>query len=174
MRETKYFSAFGVDYRTRHFAAYGAVGMFGRLDEIHPTELLALTEVRDGEEWHSLGSPQNIDRYVRDVLGIVRPHEVLAALMSLVKQYNFGFKVAKVNVPHRFRSKTEEKDDPGGMHPVLSWLYTEKQASWRELQEDYTLEDAFRMHRELLKSKVKAALESEAAQKEAKAKAKGG
>ncbi|MEM5332131.1 hypothetical protein VSR34_37290 [Paraburkholderia sp. JHI2823] len=146
--------------------------MFDRLDTIHPAELLALTEVKDGEAWHSLAFPQNIDRYVRDVLGALRPHEALAAIMNLVKQYSFGFKAPKVNVPHRFRTETEEKDDPGGMRPVLSWLYTEGKATMRELQKDYTLEDAFRKHRELLKAKVKAALETEAAQK--KAKAKGG
>ncbi|MEX3948288.1 hypothetical protein AB4Y40_11120 [Paraburkholderia sp. EG287B] len=90
------------------------------------------------------------------------------------REWVFGFKVAKVNVPYRFRSKAEEKDDPGGMHPVLSWLYSEGKASMIELQEVYMVEDAFRMHRELLKSKVKAAIEAEAAQLEAKAKAKGG
>ncbi|MEX3933144.1 hypothetical protein AB4Y32_15310 [Paraburkholderia phymatum] len=174
MREATNFNMFGVNYRARHFAAYGAVGMFGRLDEIDPTELLALTEVKDGEEWHSLGTPQNIDRFVRDVCGEVRPHEALEALMSLVKQYNFGFKVPKYRVPHRFRSKVAPHDDPDGTHPVLAWLFVEGKATWRELQEDYSLEDAFKMHHQLLVSKVKAAEEAEQAQKDAKSKARGG
>jgi hypothetical protein len=176
MRKTTEYNTFVVNYRTTHFAAWDAVGMFSRLDEISPTELLALTEVRDSEGgWVSLADARNIDRYVRDVLGQLRPHEVLAALMSLVRQYNFGFPAPKVNVPRRFRSKVEEGSDPNegaGAHPVLSWLYVEGKATWRELQEEYSLEDAFAMHYELLKSKVKAAIDAEQAQIDAKKKAK--
>ncbi|MDR5751127.1 MULTISPECIES: hypothetical protein [unclassified Caballeronia] len=175
MRTTAEFNMFGVNYRARQFAAAGAVGMFSRLDSIHPTELLALTEVQAGDkEWHPLKVAANIDRYVRDVCGAMQPREVLDLVMFEIRKLNFGFTVSKVAVPSRFRSRTDMPDDPDGQHPVLAWLFVEGKATWRELQEDYSLEDAFTMHRELLKSKVKAALEAEEAAKEAKAKAKGG
>ncbi|WP_250513578.1 hypothetical protein [Caballeronia sp. INDeC2] len=112
--------------------------------------------------------------YVRDVCGAFQPREVLDLLMFEIRKFNFGFNVPKLNVPGRFRSKVDLPDDPEGQHPVLSWLYVEGKATWKELQEDYCLKDAFTMHRELLKSKVKAAMEAELAAIEAKAKAKGG
>ncbi|SAK95409.1 hypothetical protein AWB78_05337 [Caballeronia calidae] len=170
MREQSSFNAFGVNYRTKHFAAYYAAQIFEKLDEIHPTELLALTEVKDGDSWVSLAAPSAIDRFVRDVCGVLRPHEALASIMGLVKQYNFGFKVPQLYVSRRFRSKGEEPDDPDGENPILARLYMEGKASWRELQEWYSLEDAYRMHREWLKAKLKEAREIEAARKEAERK----
>lgn len=62
----------------------------------------------------------------------------------------------------------------GRRSPSSFMVVRGRKATWRELQEDCSLEDTFRMHHELLKSKVKATLEPEAVHKEAKAKAKGG
>ncbi|WP_250534363.1 hypothetical protein [Caballeronia sp. AZ10_KS36] len=175
MRKTVEFNMYGVNYRSRQFAAAEAVGLFSRLDAAHPTELLALTEAQaEDKAWHSLKDGANIDRYVRDVCGGFQPREVLDMVMFEIRKLNFGFSVPKVNVPARFQSRVDHPDDPDGQHPVLSWLFVEGKATWRELQEDYSLEDAFTMHRELLKSKVNAARESEEAAKEAKKKARGG
>jgi hypothetical protein len=175
MRDTTQFNMFGVNYQVRQFAAAGALGLFSRLDSAHPTELLALTQVQgEDKEWHPLSVAANIDRYVRDVCGAFQPREVLDLLMLEIRKFNFGFKRYRVYVPSRFRSRVETREDSTGAHPILAWLFTEGKATWRELQEDYCLEDAFAMHYELLKSKVKAAQEAEAAAEEAKKRAKGG
>ncbi len=146
MRQLKIFNTYGMDYRVMQFAAAEAFAFWDRLDTLSPIEMLQLTEVRsEGNTWEPLSEPQNINAYVRDVTGMLRPQQALTNLMNLVRQENFGFKVQKVKIPKRFMSGTPARVLEG-THPIQARLITEKLAILRELQEYYTLEDAFKMY----------------------------
>jgi hypothetical protein len=174
MRETKEFDAFGVKYRTREFAAaYGFKNMEKRL-QLSPMELLRDTEVllNDGA-WVRLDSPQSIDLYVRDVIGFFAPHLVLEAVMGAVRKESWGFlsEWKMVKIPRRFQSTAESVSLPH-IDPMMSRIQAEKLATQRELEEYYSLHDAFNMYDAIALNSLNSLVQQEAAQREAERKAK--
>lgn len=175
MRETKEFDAFGVKYRTREFsAAYGFRHMAARL-ELHPIELLSATEVQlsDGA-WARLDTPRAIDTHVRDVLGFMAAHIVFEAVMAQVRDTTWGFLTdwKLVKIPRRFQS-TATSVDRENVNPFMSRIVAENRASKRELEEYYSLRDAFDMYDEICLHSLNSLIQQEAAQKEAERKAGG-
>lgn len=171
MITTKEFEMFGREYRTKSFAAIPALAILRELDSVHPLVLLATTEVRDGDVWRPLSSPEAVNSHVTDRAGILSPRAVLDSLCFIVSEHNFGFlKLWKgIRVPGRFLSevgaeKTEHAD------PLIAQLISEDLASMRELEEYYSLKDAFVMSDILVATAVNNALQREAAERDAKRK----
>jgi hypothetical protein len=173
-RQTVEFIAFGVSYRTKEFGAAESFAFLDRLDTLQPVDMLRYTEVlTEGGQWARLSDPQNINAYVRDICRALKAHEVLQALITLVRELNFGFLNTwkPVPIPSRFVSNAEHRK-LDHIAPIMSRLISEHLASLNELQEFYSLNDAFDMYDVFANENLNKALSTEAASKEARAAAK--
>ncbi|MDR5757646.1 hypothetical protein [Caballeronia sp. LZ035] len=172
-RETFEHTSFGVTYRTKQFsAAYGFRVMGSGLAAIRPTEMLSLTEVRaENGEWVRLDNEAAIDAYVRCLAGSLAPRIVLAGVMKVVNKFNWGFldewKVVKI--PSRFRSDAQQVSRDN-VDPFVSRIVADHYATHRELEEYYSLEDAFKMYDEICVNTVNKLLQQEQAEIDAKSK----
>ncbi|WP_250512366.1 hypothetical protein [Caballeronia sp. INDeC2] len=175
-RETFEHTSFGVTYRTQQFsAAYGFKVMGTGLAAIHPTEMLSLTDVRaENGEWVRLDNEAAIDAYVRCLAGSISPRLVLAGVMKVVNKYNWGFldKWEVVKIPSRFRSDAAAVSRDN-VDPFVSRIVAEHYATRKELEEYYSLKDAFDMYDEICVNTVNKLLQQEQAERDAKTKAKG-
>lgn len=163
-----------VSYRTTPFSAEEGMAIAATASGLKPQQLLRLTEVKTANgEWVSLRDPKAINDHVRDAAGIVSPHVALGGVMTTVRRHNFEFldKWEPVPVPHEFTlNVTLRKRD--NVNPILSRLMKENYATKRELQEYYSLKDAFDMFDVICLSAVNEAIAQKKAEIEAKAKAK--
>jgi hypothetical protein len=166
-RKSREFSAFGVKYRTTQFAAMRGLELIDEHKNVHPCEMLELTEVYGPDEnWHSLAYEDNVNSYVEDSIGVIPPLLVLKAIADLVNEYSFGFLVGwkGVRIPSRFTDGFR----PVTTHhaqPLVSQLVQDKTAELRDLEEYYSLEDAFKMFDIMVAKGVNEALANEAASK---------
>lgn len=171
MTKTKHFAAFGVDYRAVQFPAVPSLAMMSSLEELTPMELLSRTEVNDkeGGGWVRLDDRNAINSYVKDALNILPPMLVLRGLISVVNEHSFAF--AKewrgVKIPSRFRAEGEVKSS-AYVAPMIASILQEKMATLRELEEYYSLEDAFKMFDVIVAKGVNTALAHESASVAAK------
>lgn len=159
------FSLFGLQYRTKQFSAIEGMELF-EVKDIHPCKLLSRTEVQTKKgKWKKLSDGAAINRYVHDVLGVFTPLQVLGAVMGLVREQSFGFLSSwkGVRVPTRFLSDSKQVSSEHTT-PMLTTLINTNTASLRELEEYYSLEDAFRMFDMISMKNVNEALSNEAAQ----------
>ena len=169
MRKSKEFSAFGVEYRSRQLSAVAAFAILAHGDT-HPCQLFEHTEVKDEHgQWAALSDPKNLDDYVLDVTGSLVPRVVLNGIISLVRDHNFGFlhDWHGVKVPGRFQVDTGNVASAQS-DPIIAQLIAQEIASLRELEEYYSLEDAFKMFDIMVAKSVNEAKASEAATKAAK------
>jgi len=176
-RKTKEWEAFGVLYRTQEFsAAFGfeQLDKEGQLPDFEPNVLLAGTEVRTEDcSWSRLDSPRNIDLYVRDVLGRIDAHIVLKSVMNIVWKLNWEFLIGwkPHKIPRRFALISDINIDRR-VEPRMGRILNDELATLRELEEYYSLRDAFKMYDLTCEKALDELLTNEAAQREAKAKAK--
>jgi hypothetical protein len=143
--ETKVFCTFGRKYRTRQFSAIEALSIMMRDEDAHPSEILKYTEVFN-IDWHRLDNNAAINEYVEDVTEIVAPLLILVGIMGIVRDHNFGFlyKWKGTKVPARFTSDAKSvKSEHVG--PMIQQLVQDGMATYRELEEYYSLEDAYKM-----------------------------
>lgn len=168
MIKTIEFSAFGRQYRTTQFAAIPAMAVMGNAAST-PDVVLSRTEVNFKGSWINLGSPQAINNYVNDATGILAPRLVLNGIIDLVAGYSFNFvrswKSAKV--PRRFVDGANSIESKH-IDPMIGTLVVERLATMRELEEYYSMEDAFRMFDALIVKGINQALSHEAAMADAK------
>lgn len=166
MIRTKSFDMFGVKYRSRQFCATIAMDMLSIKTEIAPTSMLAQTEVDFKGTWLPLDNEPNINLAVEDVIGQVAPVMVLRALVGIVHDFNFSFlDVWKGNkVPERFLSNARVVEAKSST-PLIFQLIQDGSASLRELEEYYSLEDAFKMFDIAVTKGINTALANEAATK---------
>lgn len=161
----KEISLFGVRYRTCQFSAMEGMEKFDS-NEIHPCTLLSKTEVQTKKgKWKSLSNHEVVNKYVRDLLGVFTPLQVLGVLVELVRGENFGFLSSwkGVRVPTRFLSDSKQVNSEYTT-PMLTTLINTNMATLKELEEYYSLEDAFRMFDMISMKNVNEALSNEAAQ----------
>ena len=165
MINTVSFEAFGVKYKTKQFAAAKALRLMDRLAWVHPVDLLETTEA-DGV---CLDTPEAINKAILDRAGILAPREVLNGILALVKEANYGFISAwkGVKVPRRFINEAATTISTHA-DPLISVLIQEDVATLKELEEYYSLEDAFTMFDIVMAKNVNAALSHEAAMNESK------
>jgi len=160
---------FGVKYRTTQFDAVSGLDLMELLRTVHPCEVLKKTEVEVMGNWVPLNDPDNVNFYVKDVLGIVPPLKVLIALSDTVSAFSFEFLSGwkGVKVPSRFISDAVSVSTAYSK-PLITQLVQSGSASLKELEEYYSLEDAFKMFEINVAKGVNDALSSEAAAKASK------
>lgn len=169
---SKQFSFFGRVYRTRQFAAVPALAITEKRakTDISPVEMLAHTEVHDGKDWVSLANEEAINEYVFDAADALPPLFALRALLDVVDEFNFGFlKTWKgVKIPSRFVDPAQQVATDHA-DPVVAQLIGDGVANLQQLEQYYSLEDAFKMFDIIVARGVNQALANEAAMKESKA-----
>lgn len=162
------FEMFGLKYKTKQFAAIEGLSVLDRLSNIHPVILLRHTKIFLEGEWVDLNY-STINSNVKDFSNAMSPQLALKALCAHVNDLNFGFLDTwkMIQVPARFLSgaKTVSAE---GIEPVVATLVQEGVASIRELEEYYSLEDAYRMFDIIMSKTVNNLLGQEEAEREAK------
>lgn len=175
MTNTKEFDIFGVRYKTTQWPAVAALSLIERSETVTPTEVLSRTSVEVGyNEWLRLDCRSNINDFVRDRIEKIPPRVVLTALTKIVNDYSFGFMAGwkGVKIPKRFLNGADSVSSDH-VDPVISQLVADGVASYRELEEYYSLEDAFKMFDILMAKSLNAALANEELEKKVKAKRHG-
>jgi hypothetical protein len=162
----KQFDLFGVTYRTTQFAAVTALDIMARAGSVHPTENLRLTEVKTKGGWVRLDTAEAINEWVIDVLFAIPPNLVLNGVLKVVNEFSFGFTAGwtGVKIPSRFKSDDPPRESKY-VDPLIAQLLQEEAATLRELEEYYSLEDAFKMFDVMVAKGVNAALAQESAMK---------
>lgn len=166
---TKHFDLFGVEYKTTQFPAITALQIMENAATMHPIDNLRQTFVRSGKEWKPLDSREAVNELVVDKAFILPPRIVLQAVLKTVNEFSFGFVTGwrGVRIPTRFTSGTAPKESRY-VDPLIAQLLQEEVANLRELEEYYSLEDAFKMFDVMVAKGVNAALAQEEATKNAK------
>lgn len=167
--KTKQFSIFGVDYRTSQFPAIPALDIMANVAAVHPIDNLRLTQVNVDGVWTNLDTREAVNALVIDRAYILPPRMVLQAVLKLVNEFSFGFTSdwKGVKIPKRFASGVEPKTS-SHVDPLIAQLLQEEVATLRDLEEYYSLEDAFKMFDVMVAKGVNAALSHEAAMKSRK------
>jgi hypothetical protein len=171
MIKTTEFSAFGRKYRTRQFPATQGFAVINMgVSDAPPVVLLQHTESLGADgKWYSLSVGTNIDALVFDAGGLLAPRAALAGVMNLV--YEFSFKFLEtwkgVRVPSRFQEGGSILSS-SSVEPMISSLIQQETATLRELEEYYSLEDAFIMFDIMTAKAVNESLAYEAASKKSK------
>lgn len=145
-RKTKIFEAFGDKYRVKQYSAVDGIDIFDNSAIKTPMEILAHTEILVGKSWRPLDDPDNIDRYIKDRIAGLAPRLVLSGIQSVVCTFNFEFLESwkSVKVPRRFMSSSDIVVSEN-VHGLIAQLVAAEVATLRELEEYYSLEDAFGM-----------------------------
>lgn len=167
--KTNSFTLFGRVYRSRQFAAIPALVLLEKKGDIHPLEMLIQTDVHDGVDWRALDSTKTVNEYVFDAAEAVLPVKALSALTTIVSEYNFGFlKTWKgVRVPSRFCDPAQTASSEN-VDPLVAQLIGDGAANMQQLEEYYSLQDAFKMFDVIVARGVNQALANEAAMKNSK------
>lgn len=165
-REIKRFEAFGATYQTTQFAAVRGLQLMGVDGEVSPADLLSATQVLVGSDWIELDNRDAINIHVKDVVGVLPGLLVVKGLCSVVSEFNFSFLDSwkGIKVPGRFLSEGATVSTKYS-EPLVSSLIAGEVCSLRELEEYYSLEDAFKQFDILMAKGVNDALASEAASK---------
>jgi len=168
MIKTKEFEAFGRQYRTTQFSAARAIELM-EMDIQHPLYVLEKTEVNEKGAWLLLNNEYAINQFVYDEIGAIAPRLALNGVLSIVGDFSFGFLRSwkSTRIPTRFTSGAESIASKH-MNPTLATLTTDDMATMRELEEYYSLEDAYKMFDALVVKGINAALSQEAATENAK------
>lgn len=166
-RITKEFDAFGINYRCKQFDAVSGLEILDQLTAASPQQMLGLTEVEFNCQWHPLADAANINAYVYDLAGVISPLMALRAVMSIVQEFNFGFLATwrGVRIPGRFISGAKSVSTEHAK-PLVAQLQQNGTATLKELEEYYSLHDAFKMFDVNVAKGVSEAYAQEAAAKE--------
>lgn len=168
MRQKITFEAFGITYRTLEFSAAEAASWMGNLEFKTPIDILKLTSVvlYDGTE--VVLDEDGINKHVRDCIGHLPPKVVLSGIVNKVTDLNWGFLVdwKAVKIPSRFISGAASVNSEY-LPNIISRLIQSESCTLRELEEYYSLRDAFAIFDSLMAKMVNEALANESAQKEA-------
>lgn len=165
-RQTIKFEVFGRDYKTKQLSAQRAIELMRPGRENHPCELLEETSILVGDSWVQLNEESAINSHINDIIGVIAPRQVLQGVMSLVNEYNYGFieRWRGVKIPSRFIDGSQSASS-ANVDPLIAQIVSDKTATMRELEEYYSLEDAFKMFDIAVARGVNQALSSEAAAK---------
>ncbi|USN16318.1 hypothetical protein PLUTO_00020 [Luteibacter phage vB_LflM-Pluto] len=159
------FEAFGVSYRTTQFTAVPAMELLRRAGKIHPTEVLARTEAKDSDgDWVLLDNADAINRCVLDRADAIPSVTVLRGLLDIIHEKNFKFleEWKGARMPRRFVDEAQTASTQNA-DPLIAQLIQDGSATMRELEEYYSLYDAFVMFDILVVKGLNQALSYEAA-----------
>src|SRR5579872_4046299 len=170
MKKTKTFSAFGKRYKTEQFSAMEGLSLMAVSTDLHPCEVLSKTQIWiDPDGWRDLSDQDVVNDNLVDVAEVLAPRIVLNGILSLVHDFNFKFldNWKSVKVPRRFTDGAQSVSS-ANVEPMAAQLIQDGVASLRELEEYYSLEDAFKMFDALMVKGINQALSQEAAMKKNK------
>ncbi len=139
-------------------------------DDIHPCDMLSQTSAQRADgSWATLDNQAAINDHVVDAANVLAPRLVLNALLSLVGDFNFKFMEGwkAVKVPARFADGATTVTSKN-VDPMASQLIQDGVATLRELEDYYSLEDAFKMFDTIMVKGVNSALSHEASVKKSK------
>jgi hypothetical protein len=165
--KTKTFDLFGVTYRTTQFTAIRALAIMGD-PNTPPLVNLSQTQVYVQDRgWVAMDTRESVNEHVVDRMCVIPPRMALQKLLNKVNDYSFGFTMRwkGVKIPSRFRSGGEEAKQSSHVDPMIAQLLQEEVATLRELEEYYSLEDAFAMFDVMVAKGVNEAIANEAAAK---------
>ncbi len=161
MRKTQEFPLFGFKYQMKQISA---VEGFERIlkEDVPILPLLGTVKI-DGVP---LDNEAVINELVFDKIQVMQPRLVLKSLITIVNDFNFGFmdKRKEVRVPSYLRSESSIPNHTVDS-PILAALIAEDKATLRELEEYYSLEDAFRLYDIIFAQKLNEAESQYAASK---------
>lgn len=174
MRKTKYFSAFGNDYRIRQYSAADGLSFLKSIESVPPVQLLKNTYAVIDDGLICLDNRESINDYVCDILDKIGSQDVLMSLLESVKEFNFDFLNTwkSIKIPKRLCASEDAIYPESCDDPIISHLIASKTATLRELETYYSTEDAFRMYNIIVEDSLTKALITETAHKEAESKAK--
>lgn len=163
-RLIKEFDAFGVNYRSKQYSAVYGLELMETPGDMDPFQVFTGTEVEHNGQWVPLSDRYTIDVHVVDLAGILSGFSVLRAVMGIVSIHNFGFLVdwRGVKVPNRFLDDAASVATANA-RPLVAQLQAYGSASLKELEEYYSLEDAFKLFDINVAKGVNEALANEAA-----------
>lgn len=166
MRKTKEYEFFGQKYRVKQFSAVDGVSYLFAKD-YNLEEYLSCSEVMINSEWEKLDSKEKINKYVIDCAGVIAPTIVISALLKFIEELNFAFipDWKPVKVPTRFLSGAK-KIEAHSTHGIISQIIQDGAATKRELEEYYSLHDAFEIMDVMTVKGLNAAISSEMTMKE--------
>jgi hypothetical protein len=167
MKKVREFSAFGKRYRCEQFSAMKGLELMGRPNNIHPCEMLSSTRVLTNiGAWADMSDDEILNDNVIDLAHVLPPRVVLDGILSLVHDFNFAFLASwkSVKVPLRFVDGANSVTS-ANVEPMASQLIQDDVATLQQLEEYYSLEDAFKMFDTLMVKGVNLALSQEAALK---------
>jgi hypothetical protein len=167
MTKTKTFNIFGVTYKTVQFPAVGSMEVMGRIGDMSPIDVLARTAAKANGQWVQLDTREAINEHVRDVINHLPPLTVLRGLTRVINDFSFAFarSWSGVKIPSRFKSDGAEPRTSNYTEPMIAQIIQEGMATLRELEEYYSLEDAFKMFDVIVAKSVNNSLAHEAAMK---------
>lgn len=168
-KKTSQFIAFGVKYRTTQFSAVTGLEFTSRTADLHPCEILGQTDVKIGAVWRSLSDPKVINMGVTDKARVVSPLMVLNGIISLVRDFNFAFidNWRGVKVPTRFLDQTNSVSSEN-IDPIVRQLIQDDVATLKELEEYYSMEDAFKLFDTLMVKGINQAIAQEDSMKKSR------
>lgn len=169
MRDKTNISMFGLSFEVTQFSAVTGLEILFSKERVRPEKYLSCCVlVRDGNRIE-MGAPSAINELIEDEAGIVPPAGVLAALIKLIHSFNFSFISTweAVRVPGRFISGARTVSTKG-TPSIISQLIQDDVATKRELEEYYSLKDAFQLLDIMTAKGVNAALAQEAADRDRK------
>lgn len=178
MRNEKTFVAFGQTYKVKQFSAAEGFGflMMGKLESVLDLPVLTVlrhTGVKVNGEWLALDSRAAINEHVKDAaVGAMSPSNVLLFVLEEVYQFSMGFfkDWKPVSIPRRFTSAAVDYIESKTVHPIMSYLIEKKHATLREMEEYYSMADAFMLNDQGTRQDLNACLAQEAAAEEAASK----
>ncbi|AMR79625.1 hypothetical protein [Cupriavidus nantongensis] len=175
MRKTEEFDLIGKTYRATQLAAFEAFSEKGGGENKTPVAALRQAQAAvlvDGR-WIQLDSRAAVNAHVADPLRYFNAHVVLDALLRKIYDMNFGFLDGRkeLRVPTRFLSEVPVPQAEG-LPPVIATLISNGLATLKELQADYSAEDAMIQFDAYSVDALAKALNGEAAMKKAQAEAR--
>lgn len=170
MRKSKIIELFGITYEINQFSAIEAFDMIDAMNILTPLELLKDCYVLkyDGSKIQ-LNNKEVISKEVKGVPSHLPPSLILRTLMESVKKHNFGFLSdwKGVKIPNRFVADASSVESTY-LEPLVASLINNGLATLQQLEEYYSLYDAFAMFDGLLTKSLNEAYSHEAAAAEAR------
>lgn len=167
-RLVKEFDAFGINYRSTQFSAVYGLDLMEISGDMTPMQVFAGTEVEHNGKWMPLADRYTIDAHVIDLAGIISGYCALKAVMGIVSTHNFGFLIdwKGVKIPGRFLDGATSVASANA-RPLVAQLQAHGSATLKDLEEYYSLEDAFKLFDINMAKGVNEAYANEAATKAA-------
>lgn len=167
MRNIHEVELFGMEIEIKEFSAVEGMHLLSTLAAPNPKQLLSGCRIKIGDDFVLLKNAALINEHVFDRAQIISPFQSLLGICKLVEDANFAFisKWNPVAVPHRFVSGARSVS-PQATPSVINQLIQEGAATKKELEEYYSVLDAFQMLDILTAKGVNAAYAHEAAERE--------